>query len=64
MPRALTELRHQLPETKLISYPVVSEKFKNDPWWSNGTTAKLLAGEYLKYLFALTRMRIDPDSGG
>ena len=63
MPRAMTELRHQLPETKLISYPVVSEKFKDDPWWSNASTARLLCGEYLKYLFALTRMRIDPDSG-
>jgi uncharacterized SAM-binding protein YcdF (DUF218 family) len=59
MPRAMTELRHQLPQTRLISYPVVSEKYKHDPWWSNVATAKLLFGEYLKYLFALTRMRID-----
>ena len=64
MPRAMTELRHQLPQTKLIAYPVVSEKFKNDPWWSSGATARLLVGEYLKYLFALTRMHIDPDTGG
>jgi uncharacterized SAM-binding protein YcdF (DUF218 family) len=63
MPRAMTELEHQLPQAKLISYPVISEKFKNDPWWSNGATAKLLFGEYLKYLFALTRMRFDPDNG-
>ena len=64
MPRAMTEIRHQLPQAKLISYPVVSEKYKNDPWWSNAATAKLLFGEYLKYLFALTRMRLDPDSAG
>ena len=24
-------------------------------------TMRLLIGEYLKYLFALTRMRVDPD---
>jgi uncharacterized SAM-binding protein YcdF (DUF218 family) len=59
MPRAMTELRHQLPQARLISYPVVSDKYKNDPWWSNAATAKLLFGEYLKYLFALTRMRLD-----
>jgi uncharacterized SAM-binding protein YcdF (DUF218 family) len=64
MPRAMNELRHQLPQAKLIAYPVVSAKFKSDPWWSNGATAKLLFSEYLKYLFAATRMRIDPDSGG
>ena len=59
MPRAMTELEHQLPQTRLISYPVVSEKYKRDPWWSNAATAKLLVGEYLKYLFAFARMRLD-----
>jgi len=61
MPRALTEIEHQLPDVTLIAYPVISEKVKNDPWWSNGATARLLVGEYLKYLFALMRMRLDPD---
>ncbi|HZT24595.1 MAG TPA: YdcF family protein [Pseudolabrys sp.] len=63
MPRAMTELEHQLPDVTLIAFPVISDKFKNDPWWSNSVTARLLMGEYVKYLFALTRMRIDPDSG-
>jgi uncharacterized SAM-binding protein YcdF (DUF218 family) len=62
MPRAMTELEHQLPDTKLICYPVISPKVKNDPWWSAPATARLLFGEYLKYLFALTRMRLDPDN--
>jgi uncharacterized SAM-binding protein YcdF (DUF218 family) len=62
MPRAMTELRHQMPLARLIAYPVISENYKNDPWWSSGATARLLFGEYLKYLFALARMRIDPDS--
>ncbi len=64
MPRAMTELRHQMPLAQLIPYPVVSENYKRDRWWSNGATAKLLFGEYLKYLFAIARMRIDPDSAG
>src|SRR5215475_1817924 len=54
MPRAMAELAHQLPDVTLIAYPVISEKVKTD-------TARLLLGEYLKYLFALMRMRLDPD---
>ena len=62
MPRAMAELEHQLPDVTLISYPVISPKVKDEPWWSNLDTARLLFAEYLKYLFALTRMRLDPDT--
>lgn len=61
MPRAMAEIGHQLPDVTLIPYPVISEKVKTEPWWSNAGTARFLAAEYLKYLFALTRMRLDPD---
>jgi len=61
MPRAMVELEHQLPDVMLIPYPVVSEKVKTEPWWSNAATARLLVAEYLKYVFALVRMRLDPD---
>jgi uncharacterized SAM-binding protein YcdF (DUF218 family) len=61
MPRAMAELAHQLPDVALIAFPVISEKVKTEPWWSNADTARLLLGEYLKYLFALMRMRLDPD---
>lgn len=62
MPRAMAELEHQLPDVTLIPYPVISEKAKAEPWWSNADSARLLFLEYLKYLLACTRMRIDPDS--
>ncbi len=62
MPRAMAELAHQLPDTTLIPFPVISEKVKVEPWWSSAEMARFLAAEYLKYLFALTRMRLDPDS--
>jgi uncharacterized SAM-binding protein YcdF (DUF218 family) len=62
MPRAMAELAHQLPDITLIAFPVMSEKVKTEPWWSNIDTARFLFAEYLKYLFALTRMRIDPDT--
>jgi uncharacterized SAM-binding protein YcdF (DUF218 family) len=62
MPRAMNELAHQLPDVTLIPYPVISEKVKNDPWWQNGATARLLMGEYFKYLFGIIRLHIDPDT--
>ena len=61
MPRAMAELAHQLPDVTLTAYPVISEKVKTEPWWSNTDTARLLLAEYLKYLFALMRMRLDTD---
>lgn len=62
MPRAMVELAHQLPDTMLIAFPVMSEKVKTEPWWSNVDTARFLFAEYLKYLFALSRMQLDPDT--
>jgi uncharacterized SAM-binding protein YcdF (DUF218 family) len=63
MPRAMAEVTHQLPDVALISYPVLSEKVKADPWWANADTARVYVSEYLKFLFAHLRMRLDPDSG-
>ncbi len=62
MPRAMVELRHQLPDVTLIPYPVISEHMKNESWWTNADTVRLLTAEYLKYLFALMRFRLDPDT--
>jgi uncharacterized SAM-binding protein YcdF (DUF218 family) len=62
MPRAMAELSHQLPDVALIAFPVMSEKVKTEPWWQNLDTARFLFAEYLKYLFALTRMGLDPDT--
>jgi uncharacterized SAM-binding protein YcdF (DUF218 family) len=59
MPRALAELAHQLPDAALIPYPVVSDRLRIEPWWSNGATTRLVLSEYLKYLFAKMRMRFD-----
>lgn len=61
MPRALVELEHQLPEVTLIAYPVMLVKLKTEPWWQSADTARLLFGEYLKYLLALARMRLDSE---
>ena len=61
MPRAMAEIAHQLPDVTLIPYPVISEKVRTEPWWESLSTATFLVAEYLKYLFALGRMGLDPD---
>ena len=61
MPRAIAEIAHQLPDVALIAYPVISEKVKTEPWWQSLDTARFLVAEYLKYLFAHLRMRLDSD---
>jgi uncharacterized SAM-binding protein YcdF (DUF218 family) len=60
MPRALAELGHQLPGIALIPYPVLSDRLRIEPWWSNGDTTRLVVSEYLKFLFAEVRMRFEP----
>jgi hypothetical protein len=59
MPRALAELAHQLPDAKLVPFPVVSDRLRIEPWWSSGDTTRLVLSEYLKYLAAKVRMRFD-----
>ena len=59
MPRALAEISHQLPEVTLIPFPVVSDRLRLEPWWSNGATTRLVLSEYFKYLYAHLRMRFD-----
>jgi uncharacterized SAM-binding protein YcdF (DUF218 family) len=59
MPRALAELSHQLPDVALIPFPVVSDRLRIEPWWSNGATTKLVLSEYIKYLAAKVRMHFD-----
>ena len=59
MPRALAELSHQLPEVALIPYPVVSDRLRVEPWWSNSATTKVVLSEYFKYLAAKLRMQFD-----
>jgi uncharacterized SAM-binding protein YcdF (DUF218 family) len=60
MPRALAELGHRLPGVELVPFPVVTERLRSEPWWSHVATAKLLFSEYVKYIVASVRMRLEP----
>jgi uncharacterized SAM-binding protein YcdF (DUF218 family) len=59
MPRAMAELARQLPDVALIAFPVVTEKVRLERWW-DPPTARLLLSEYLKFIVAQLRMRIEP----
>jgi len=60
MPRALAELAHELPDVTLIAFPVLTERQRAEPWWSNGATTRLVISEYLKFVYALVRMHVVP----
>lgn len=59
MPRALVEFSHAMPETTLIPFAVVGEKWREEPWWTSAATLRLLLSEYVKYVAAEIRVRLE-----
>lgn len=58
MPRAIVELSHAMPDISLIPFAVVGDKWREEPWWSNGGTLRLVLSEYVKYVAAEVRVRL------
>ena len=58
MPRAIVELSHAMPDIRLIPFAVVSEKWRDESWWSSGATLRLLLSEYVKYVAAELRVHL------
>jgi uncharacterized SAM-binding protein YcdF (DUF218 family) len=58
MPRALIEIGHQLPGVTLVPFPVVTDKLRTESWGTM-VTARLLLLEYVKYIFANVRIRLN-----
>ena len=56
MPRAVLEMSHAMPDIALIPYAVVGEKWRDEPWWENGATFRLVLSEYVKYIAAGLRV--------
>jgi uncharacterized SAM-binding protein YcdF (DUF218 family) len=50
MPRSLVELRLALPEADIIAYPVKTRWTRGDRWRTDAHAARLIGGEYVKYL--------------
>jgi uncharacterized SAM-binding protein YcdF (DUF218 family) len=58
MPRAIVEFSHAMPDVVLVPYAVVGEKWRDEPWWANSTTMRIVLSEYLKYVAAEVRVRL------
>ncbi len=58
IPRAMVELSHAMPDIDLIFYPVIGDKWHDDPWWQSGAALRLLLSEYVKYVAAEMRVRL------
>lgn len=58
MPRAIVELSHAMPDITLIPYAVVGGKWREEPWWSNSGTLRVVLSEYVKYVAAELRVRL------
>ena len=63
MPRALAEIAHQLPNVSLLPFPVIADKLHGEPWWMHAPMLRLVLSEYLKYVAAQMRIRLDPAAG-
>ncbi len=55
MPRALLEVKADLPEAKLVPYPVATPDLDARGWWKSSKGARLILIEYDKYLAILAR---------
>jgi uncharacterized SAM-binding protein YcdF (DUF218 family) len=64
MPRAMAEIAHQLPDIRLVAFPVRSERLRAEHWWASGPAMRLLLTEYVKYVIARARMRLNGPSRG
>jgi uncharacterized SAM-binding protein YcdF (DUF218 family) len=58
MPRAIVELSHAMPDITLIPCAVVGERWREERWWQNGATFRLVLSEYVKYVAAAMRVRL------
>ena len=48
----------RMPDVLLIPFPVVGEKWRDEPWWTSGATLRLLVTEYAKFVAAEVRVRL------
>ncbi len=58
MPRAIAEMSHAMPDITLIPFAVVSDKWREEPWWTSGPAMRLLLSEYVKYVAVEVRVRL------
>ncbi len=58
MLRSLAELELALPGVRLIPHAVAPKAPRRQPWWLNPGNARILLGEYVKYLPVAARLLV------
>lgn len=58
MPRSLAEFSRAMPDVTLLPHPVPSRSLRLQSWWQHQPTARLLVGEYLKFLTSAARLGV------
>src|SRR5215813_9302570 len=58
MPRTIVEFSHAMPDVSLAPFAVVGDRWRDEPWWTSGTTLRLLVSEYVKYVAAKVRVHL------
>ncbi|CAN7550089.1 YdcF family protein [Bosea sp. LjRoot90] len=61
MPRTLLELEHAMPGVRFVPHPVVTDQVDVAGWWRDWHAIRLLVPEYLKYLVAGVRSKLETD---
>lgn len=62
MPRSVLETRRQLPDIKLIPYPVDTTEFNSENWYKDRSSLNLLFSEYSKYVASQIRPVLPRDT--
>jgi len=71
MPRAKMEIASAMNDIEIVSYPVVTERSVDTPWWGGWDNTRLLVREYGKLLVSYarepgkrpTRQKLKPSDG-
>lgn len=61
MPRALLELRHAMPGIEIVPHLVMSDAPEQPRWWRDIGQLRVTGLEYMKYLAASLRTRLEDD---
>ncbi|MCG8354863.1 MAG: YdcF family protein [Kiloniellales bacterium] len=62
MPRSLIEFTQAMPQIEIVPHPTLSANFRQSDWWLWPGSSGLLATEYSKYLIALVRSGLPPNT--
>lgn len=61
LPRTMLEMQHAMPGIRLTAHPVVNDLMAVERWWRDPGVARMVWMEYVKYLTAWTRSKLEGD---